>query len=138
VEQLKEEYSKIAKMNQGTRTDLTSVEIQTNVRTDERVAKELGIGGKDTFHKAEYIYQNADEDIIKALDDKKLSINKAYIKLKQESEEYKQKEILRVVRIFDNIKIVDKYYTLIELAQKFGLKIDAKNLIRTTNFMEKR
>lgn len=56
------------------------------LRVDEKVAQEVGFGSRDTLRKAEYIVQNADEDLIKSLDEGKLSINKAYITLKQQKE----------------------------------------------------
>lgn len=82
AEKLKDEYSKIAKSNQGTRSDLNiSLTLDEGLRTDKAVAKDLDMG-KDTYRKAEYIYQNADEEMIKQLDEGKLSINKAYTTLK--------------------------------------------------------
>ncbi|WP_454053944.1 hypothetical protein [Clostridium sp. Marseille-Q7071] len=47
------------------------------IRTDESVAKDLDMG-KTTYRKAEYIYKNADEELIKQLDEGQLSVNKAY------------------------------------------------------------
>lgn len=48
------------------------------------VANKSGFGSHDTFSKAKYISENAPEEMIKQLDDGKLSINKAYITLKEE------------------------------------------------------
>ena len=36
------------------------VRFQTNLRTDETVAKQVGIGGKDTYRKAEKIFEHQD------------------------------------------------------------------------------
>lgn len=51
-------------------------------RADSKVAEEGGFGNKETYRQAKYISENADEEMIKALDDGKLSINKAYVALK--------------------------------------------------------
>lgn len=53
-------------------------------------AKESGFGNKETYRQAKYIAENADEEIIKALDEGKLSINRAYKTLKQQKEEIEQ------------------------------------------------
>ena len=85
---LEEEYKKIAKENQATSTGGNNPQLRQksdkaeNIRTDEIVAKETGFGSRDTYNKAKYIADNATEDMIKDLDDGKLSINKAYITLK--------------------------------------------------------
>lgn len=84
AERLKEEYRKIAEVNS---LSGTSVQHGTVVgRVDERVADEVGIGGKTTLRKAEYIKANADEEMIRQLDDGQLSINAAYVKLKKQAE----------------------------------------------------
>ncbi|EJO5346488.1 hypothetical protein NRP93_000538 [Clostridium botulinum] len=82
AEQLKEEYSKIAKENQGNRNDLTSVPNGTNVRYDNKIAQDVGLGSKTTYRKAQYIYENGNEDLIQQLDDEKLSINKIIVLIK--------------------------------------------------------
>jgi ParB family chromosome partitioning protein len=46
-----------------------------------------GFGSNNTYNKAKFISENADDDMIKSLDEGKLSINKAYITLKQRNEE---------------------------------------------------
>lgn len=40
-----------------------------------------------TYKKAKYIYENADKEMIKQLDDGKLSINGAYVSLKNKAKE---------------------------------------------------
>lgn len=45
-----------------------SLTLDEGVRTDKAVAKDLDMG-KDTYRKAEYIYKNADKDLIKQLDE---------------------------------------------------------------------
>ena len=54
--------------------------------TRDIVADKSGFGSGKQFEKAKYIDENASEDMIKDLDDGKLSVNKAYITLKQEKE----------------------------------------------------
>ncbi len=90
AEQLKEEYSKIAKVNQGTRNDITSSSNEPKVSnvTRQKVAEDLDMS-ESTFMRSEYIFKNADEEMIKDLDENKLSINKAYTTLK---EQLKQKD----------------------------------------------
>lgn len=51
-------------------------------KTRDIVAEQSGFGSHDTYNKAKYISENADEELIKQLDDGKLSINKAYTTLK--------------------------------------------------------
>ena len=91
AELLKEEYGKIAKENslKGIRQE----KCDKIGRVDSLVAKEVGFGSKDTYRQAEYIYQNADEEMIKQLDDGKLSINKAYNTLKDKARELESKAI---------------------------------------------
>lgn len=78
---LEDEYKKIAeqRMIAGTPS-----QISDKGRTDDRVAKELGFGSRDTYRKAQFISENADEDMIRDLDDGKLSINAAYKQLKDD------------------------------------------------------
>jgi ParB family chromosome partitioning protein len=76
-----------AKENQGTRTDLTSGLIKSNVDSNEIVAKESGFGSKDTYRKAKFILDNADDDLIKQLDEKQISIHSAYQKIKSDLEQ---------------------------------------------------
>lgn len=52
-------------------------------RTDDTVANNSGFGSRDTYNKAKYISDNADEEMIKKLDDGQLSINALYIKRKK-------------------------------------------------------
>ncbi|NFH01947.1 hypothetical protein FC831_17065 [Clostridium botulinum] len=100
AEQLKEEYGKIAKENQLSRlkNQLSFYQQKSNdkIDTNKQIADDLDMG-KETFRKSQFIKENADEDIIKQLDDGKLTINKAYNTLKdklkqqeQENQELKQ------------------------------------------------
>ncbi|HDK7179277.1 TPA: hypothetical protein PTW06_000914 [Clostridium botulinum] len=79
AEQLKEEYSKIAKENQATSTGGKKPQLSLTLdeagkmRTDKSVAKDLDMG-KDTYRKAKYIYENGNNELIKQLDDDELSI----------------------------------------------------------------
>lgn len=91
AEELKKEYSKIAKENQGTRTDILSTLTEgSKIDTREQIAKDLDIS-TGTLAKAQYIYNNAPEELIQQLDDEKLSINKAYNTLKAQLQAEKDK-----------------------------------------------
>lgn len=88
---LEEEYKKIAKENQlsGLNNQISvcqKSDERESFRTDDKVAQEAGFGSRDTYKKAQFISENADEEMIKALDEGKLSINKAYTSLKQQKE----------------------------------------------------
>lgn len=54
--------------------------------TRDRVATDLNMS-TGSLSKAQYIWNNADEEIIKQLDEGKLSINKAYNTLKEKLKE---------------------------------------------------
>ena len=56
-------------------------------RTDIKVAQQCGFGGKDTYRKAKYISENADEEVVRKLDEKESSINKEYQQLKKDADE---------------------------------------------------
>lgn len=70
TEQLKKEYEKIAKENMKATQFGTTVSQKSDepIRTDDKVAQDVDMG-KTTYRKAEYIYKNADEDLIKQLDE---------------------------------------------------------------------
>ena len=51
----------------------------TPIRTDDKVALEVGFGSRDTYNKAKYIAENATEEMIKELDEGKLKVNGAYV-----------------------------------------------------------
>lgn len=90
AEQLKEEYSKIAKENQANSTGGINPQLRQNsakaekIRTDDKVSQDVGLGSRDTYRKAKYIYENGNNELIQQLDDEQLSINKAYNMLKEE------------------------------------------------------
>lgn len=91
AEELKNEYSKIAKENQGNRNDLCE-NVHTSIgRVSDKIAEDLSLGSGRNYDKAQYIYNNAPEDMIKDLDEEKLSINKAYITLKEQLQAEKDK-----------------------------------------------
>lgn len=55
-------------------------------RTRDRVAREAGFGSGKQYEKAKFISENADPDIIRQLDEEKISINRAYLETKQKLE----------------------------------------------------
>jgi ParB family chromosome partitioning protein len=87
-------------------------------RTDEIVAKESGFGGKDTYRKAKFILENADDDLIKLLDEKQISVHAAYQKVKKEKEEAENKY---------NIEIAKKETELNELKNQIKTIKENKN-----------
>lgn len=93
---LEEEYSQIAKKNQSHKIDPEASGANDPLgRVRDVVAKELNYGSGTTFQRGKYVYDNADDDMIRALDDEKLSINKAYTILKEQKRkaENKAKEL---------------------------------------------
>ena len=90
AEELKKEYSRIANENMTRGIALSSNE--QKVHTRDKVVEELGMSST-VLGKAQYIYNNAPEDIIGQLDDGQLSINKAYITLREQLKSEKEKLI---------------------------------------------
>lgn len=89
AEELKKEYEKIAKVNQQGGQGgvlLSTVSDEASFRTDVAIAQDLDMG-KTTYRQAEYIKNNAPEELIKQLDDGQLSINKAYTTLKEQNKQ---------------------------------------------------
>lgn len=80
---LEEEYKKIAERN--TTSGKILPEGNTG-RVRDKVAEEIGFGNGETYRQAKFISENAIKDIIKSLDDGKLSINAAYKQLKEEKQ----------------------------------------------------
>ena len=64
AEMLKDEYSKVANERMKKGVADPSQKSDTG-RVDDTVAKEVGFGSRDTYRKAEYIYENADEEMVK-------------------------------------------------------------------------
>jgi len=60
-------------------------------RTDDKVAKESGFGGRDTYRKAKFIAEHADEEAIARLDAGESSINREYEALKKKFLEAERK-----------------------------------------------
>lgn len=55
-------------------------------KVNDEIAKRVGIGSREKLRKCTFIKKNADADMIRALDDDQLSVNAAYVKLKEEKE----------------------------------------------------
>jgi ParB family chromosome partitioning protein len=88
AEELKKEYSKIAEQNMKGGVTLSPNGQKVNTR--DKIAKDLDISN-GTLARAEYIYNNAPEDLIEQLDNEQLSINKAYMTLKEQLRTEKEK-----------------------------------------------
>lgn len=74
----------------GKKIDLTQNSSEGAGETDEIVANKLGIGSKDTYRKEKYIADNANEDILKAWNEEKISTHKAYTRVKELEEQLKE------------------------------------------------
>ena len=77
-------------------------------RTDEIVAKKLGIGGKDTYRKEKYIADNADPETLEQWNKEEISTHKAYTRVKELEKELKERNAA-------NKRLADK---VIELEQR--------------------
>lgn len=92
AEKIEDVEKEKAKQRQGTRTDLTSDTNVSKVRTDEEVAEKTGLGSREKLRKAKFITENADEELIKQLDEEQISIHGAYQELKKEKEEIERRK----------------------------------------------
>jgi ParB family chromosome partitioning protein len=61
-------------------------------QAEKETAKEIGIGSRRQYYKEKFITENADEELIKQLDEEQISIHGAYQKLKKEKEELEEKK----------------------------------------------
>ena len=84
AEELKKEYEKIARENMSKGGE--GLPVSVNLDSNKKIANDLDMG-KETYRQAKYISDNASEEVIKQLDDGQLSINKAYVTLKQEKQQ---------------------------------------------------
>ncbi len=82
AEKLKKEYSRIAKEKMLMGVHDPRLNSDEGMRTDEAVAQDLDMG-RDTYRKAEYIYNNADKETIQKLNEEKISIHKAWTQTKE-------------------------------------------------------
>ena len=61
-------------------------------QAEKESAKEIGIGSRRQYYKEKFIAENADEELIKQLDEEQISIHGAYQKLKKEKEELERRK----------------------------------------------
>lgn len=85
ADRLKEEYRKIAEANSHAGT--TGTDVTLVGRVDNKVAEQTGLGSREKLRKAEYIKEHADEEMIRQLDEGQLSINAAFVTLKNKLKE---------------------------------------------------
>jgi ParB family chromosome partitioning protein len=140
---LEEEYKKIAKENQATSTGGTNPQLRQNFgkagfRTDNNVAEDVGFGNKETYRQAKFVSENADEEMIKSLDDGQLSINAAYKKLQEEKKKAEEK-----IKELENkpAKVIDKtdYNTINQLKTKTNeLETQVKYLVKEKDILERK
>lgn len=92
---LEEEYSKLDKENKlsGLNNQPSFDKFWSNekIDTNKKVAEDIGLGSKETYRQVKYIYNNAPEELIQQLDNEQLSINKAYITLREQLKSEKEK-----------------------------------------------
>tara|TARA_R110000751_G_C13758340_1_gene478997 strand:+ start:44 stop:1435 length:1392 start_codon:yes stop_codon:yes gene_type:complete len=99
--ELEEVFSKKAKENQGTRTDITSVRNLTNVDTKKELAKVASVS-HDTIAKVKVIQEKAPEEVKAKLSTGEVSINAAYNEIK--ATEQKDLDNKNKLENFDKIK----------------------------------
>jgi ParB family chromosome partitioning protein len=135
AEQLKAEYEKIAKANSLNNLENLSsgkhLPLGEVGRVRDKIAEDLNLGSGEQFRKAEYIKQNADEELIKALDEGQLSVNAAYKQLKEKVKELENRPE----------KIIDKtdYNTINQLNNKTSeLETQVKYLIKEKEILERK
>ncbi|MGU3440004.1 chromosome partitioning protein ParB [Bacillus cereus] len=58
-----------------------------NLRTDDKVSNDIGLGSRDTYRKAKFIAENAEPETINQLDNEEISIHKAFTELKAKLKE---------------------------------------------------
>lgn len=85
---LEKEYKK--KGNENMIKGITLDNNLQRVDANKSVAQEIGFGNKETYRQAKYIYENANEEMIKQLDEGKLSINKCFNTLKDKAKQLEQ------------------------------------------------
>ncbi|MCC9296524.1 ParB N-terminal domain-containing protein [Clostridium sp. WLY-B-L2] len=86
IERVKAEKRRLANLKQNTEVESFPPRAEQG-KTREIVAEKSGFGSGKTFEKAKYISENASEEMIKSLDEGKLSINKAYMELRKSRDE---------------------------------------------------
>ena len=106
-------------------------------RTDEIVAKKIGIGGKDTYRKEKYIVDNANEEILNAWDKGDISTNKAYISLMEEKKALeKENQTLKNQPPKVIEKVPNDYYTYKRQVEEKQSQID--DLIKEKSLLVKK
>lgn len=81
-----------AKERQGIRNDLNITQNFGGSETDDIVAKKLDIGSGEQYRKEKYIADNADDEILKAWNEEKISTHKAYTRVKELEKKLKEQE----------------------------------------------
>lgn len=100
-----------------------------NKQTRDIVAEATGFGSGKQYEKAKFISDNADEEMIAALDEGKLSINKAFITLKQQKEILErqlQTERSKPAKVIDNTD----YSTISQLKEDLNKKIKEMEFLK--------
>jgi ParB family chromosome partitioning protein len=132
---LEEEYKKIAEINMKAGIPLD--QNRSKVDTNKQVANDLDMG-KETYRQAKYVSENATDDMIRELDAGKLSINKAFLTLKEEKEQLQsqlQQERNKLPKVIDNTD----YDTINNLKSQLSRKDkDVEILKRDKDLLERK
>lgn len=136
---LEAEISKKAKENMSKGGEGIKVGQCCQTLNTTREVSNLVEMSEGTYKKAKYIYENADEEMIKQLDDGKLSINGAYVSLKNKAKQLEEEN--NRLKISLNVeknkppKVIDNTdYQLIERLKK---QVDENNKQKTLLEREK-
>ncbi len=87
IERIKARERKLSTLKQGDEVpDMQNFAGRDGI-TRDKVANQIGFGSGEQYRKAKFIFENADEDMINLLDEKKISIHKAYVTLKEQLNE---------------------------------------------------
>lgn len=87
VEREKAKERKVANLTNSLDVPTLATREMEEGATNSKVAGAIGLGGKETYRKAKKIIEEADPELIKALDENQLSINGAYKKLQDSLKE---------------------------------------------------
>jgi len=66
------------KQFQNMGTECQNSDTRKDGRINGKIAQDVGFGSHDTYHRAKFIAEHADSEVIRQLDEKQISINKAY------------------------------------------------------------
>lgn len=101
--------------------------------TRDKVAEKSGFGSGETYRKAKFIEENADEEMIKKLDKDEISVHGAYQKLKDEKEKLEKENVDLEDRVQE---LNDDKKTLKDRMQTLENKLENNNSQEIKNELE--